>query len=823
MNNNLTAKYSFILITLVVLLTSCNSTKFLGEDEYLIEKNTTSLKTRDKIENKRTLRYELTYLYKQKENTNFLFFFPREWFYFATQDSKDTTSLDRLQRKYIAENPAIFSDSLTLATANAMRYYLHHKGFYYAEVNYETKIKRKKISVQYNVIPNQQFKIDSVFFHSTDHQVDSLLQKIAVNTYLKRGQGFDLNLFESEKTRVSDYLNNSGYAYFYPSYIDKMDVDTFQHSGKANLYFEVLPPPEDSIHKKYRIGEIVIFPDYDPAKNTPPSIDTLIEGYRIISNDSRFIIKPSVLISSLYIKKGEVYKQKQLDLTHRQLSELGIYRFIRIKETADTLEPDVLNIRIELTPAFKMEMGWDFEVNYTNSNSSATPADLFGVSFKPSFKNRNLFHGAELMVIDLNTGVEVSPFDSTRFWNTIDASLQADLFLPKFLDYFGLWKGLHNIPFGKKRQLINTGFYHSLLENSATRISAGYTFQFILDWYRSNLFSASYGYDLQRSVTQKYAINHIGIDYFYPKTEPYFEEEILASNDFFKRSFGKQVFVSLLFKNLDYSFTSRQNRFGETTYAGLSFELAGMEVWGINALYNEFSLNPKILQPGKDIQFSQYFRFESELHYQRRFNVRNQFASRMNIGMAKAFGFTSDVPYVKQFASGGSNSIRAWLPRGLGPGGYLDPLSLNKENRNRLYQKGDLRLELNAEYRFNIIGPLNMAVLLDIGNIWTTKLDTTRYGSQFLLKRKCVYGCVDNEPGLKIYNDAFFQQLAIGTGLGIRMDVSYFVFRLDMGLKLRNPYPEIRNEDGSGSGYWQSPKKWSLRDATFNFGLGYPF
>lgn len=450
MNNNLTAKYSFILITLVVLLTSCNSTKFLGEDEYLIEKNTTSLKTKDKIENKRTLRYELTYLYKQKENTNFLFFFPREWFYFATQDSKDTTSLDRLQRKYIAEIPAVYSDSLTRATANAMRYYLHHKGYYYAEVDYVTKIKRKKISVNYNVVPNQQFKIDSVFFHSSDQQVDSILQRIAANTYLKRGQGFDLNLFESEKTRVSDYLNNSGYAYFYPSYIDKMDVDTFQHSGKANLYFEVLPPPEDSIHKKYRIGEIVIFPDYDPVRNTPPLIDTLIEGYRIISNDSRFIIKPSVLISSLYIKKGEVYKQKQLDLTHRQLSELGIYRFIRIKETADPLEPDVLNIRIELTPAFKMEMGWDFEVNYTNSNSSATPADLFGVSFKPSFKNRNLFHGAELMVIDLNTGVEVSPFDSTRFWNTIDASLQTDLFLPKFLDYFGFWQGMHNIPFGKK-------------------------------------------------------------------------------------------------------------------------------------------------------------------------------------------------------------------------------------------------------------------------------------------------------------------------------------------------------------------------------------
>jgi outer membrane protein assembly factor BamA len=823
MNNYLTAKYSFILIVMIVFMTSCNSTKFLQDGEHLINKNTTILDSKNKIENKRSLSYELTYLYKQKENTNFLFFFPREWFYFATQDAKDSTSLDRLQRKYIAEVPAVFNDSLTRETANAMRYYLHHKGYYYADVQYETKITRKKINITYNVDPGIQFQIDSVFFQSSDQELDSILQSVQVQTLLKKGVGFDLNLFEAEKTRVSDHLNNNGYAYFYPSFIDKLDVDTFQNNGKANLYLKVLPPQNDSIHKKYTLGNIEIFPDYDPTKGFSDLVDTTIQGYRFFSNQSEFIVKPSTLINSLYIKKGDAFRQKNIDQTHRQLSELGIYRFIRIKEVADLESPDVLNIRIELTPATKMEIGMDFEVNYTNSNSSSTPSDLFGVSLKPSFKNRNLFKGAELFVVDLNAGVEVSPFDSTRFWNTIDASLQTDLYLPKFLDYFGIWKGLHKIPFGKKRQLINTNFYNALRDNSATRISAGYTFQFILDWYRSNLFSASYGYELPRSQTQKYNINHIGIDYFYPKTEPEFEKDILDNNDFLKRSFGKQVFVSLLFKNLDYSFTSRTSRFGETAYVGLSFELAGAEVWGINALYNEFSLNPKILQPGKDIQFSQYFRFESELHYQRKLGTRNQLASRMNIGIAKAFGFTSDVPYVKQFAAGGANSIRAWLPRGLGPGGYLDSLSINKENRNRLYQKGDLRLEFNAEYRFNILGPLNMAVFLDVGNIWTTDLDTTRYGSQFLFNRKCISGCNGTEPELKIYNDAFYQQFAIGTGIGMRMDVSYFVFRLDMGLKLRNPYPENRDENGKGSGYWQSPRKWSLREATFNFGLGYPF
>lgn len=821
MSNYLTAKYSFILIALIVFVTSCNSTKFLKEGEYLVNKNTTELHSNHKIDNRRTLSYELTRLYKQKNNTNFLFFFPREWFYFVTQDAKDTTALDRLQTKYIAETPTIFSDSLTRVTANAMRYFLHHKGYYHAEVDYETKIKRKKIEITYNVFPGRQFTIDSVFFESNDHPIDSILQSIGNSTHLQTGQGFDLKLFDSEKNRISDHLNNNGYAHFYPSYIDKLDVDTFQNSGKANLYLKVLPPREDSLHRKFNFGKVEVFPDYDPTIEPSRLKDTIIDGYHFYTNRPEFIVRPSVLLNALFIQKGQPYQQRKIDQTHKQLSELGIYRFIRIKELEDPNDPNVLDIRIELTPAFKKEIGWDLEVNYTNSNSSTSVADLFGVSIKPSFRDRNLFRGAELLAVDLNAGVEISPFDSTRFWNTIDASLQTDLFLPKFLDYLGIWKGLHNIPFGKNKKLINPNFYNSLLENSAARISAGYTFQFILQLYRSNLFSASYGYDLQRSPTQRYVINHIGIDYFDPITTTYFDTLILEKNDHLKRSFGKQVFVSLLFKNIDYTYSSRPNRFGETYFAGLSFDMAGLEVWGVNALYNEFSLKPVTF--GQNIEFSQYFRFETELHYQRKFDSHNVVAGRLNLGFARAFGYTSDVPYVKQFAAGGANSIRAWLPRGLGPGGYLDPLSLSRENRNRLYQKGDLRLEFNAEYRFNLIGPLNMALFLDAGNVWTTKLDTSRYGSQFLFKRTCVSGCQNSEPELKIYNDAFYNQIAIGTGLGFRIDVSYFVFRFDMGVKLRNPYPVSRDINGRGTGYWQSPRTWSLREATYNIGLGYPF
>ena len=806
--------------TLVLIATSCNSTKFLKEGKYLVDKNNIELSSKHQINNHRKLKYELAFLYKQKENTNFLFFFPRERFYFKRQSPADTSAFDRFVRKHIAETPTIFSDSLTQLTANSMKYFLHHKGYYYANVDIQTKKKRKKIKVKYIVTPGVQFKIDSIFFNSPDPNIDSVLNKISGDSHFKKGEGFDLSLFDAEKKRVTDHLNNTGYAFFHNGHIDKLDVDTFQNNQKANIYFNILPPPNHDTHSKYKIGSIEIYADYNPTKSKSELHDTIIEGYHFLNSKADFIIKPAAILRSIYFKSGEYFHQKKKTQTNKQLSELGIYRFIRIKETIDSIHPNLLNIRIELSPSLKMEGGWDFELNYTNSNSSTSPANLIGVSFKPSFKNRNLFQGAELLTVDVDLGVEISPFEKNRRLNTIDASVQTNLYLPKFLDYFGFWRGLHNIPWGKKRQVLNTDFFNAMKESSSTKISAAYTYQQITDWYRTHLFSASYGYDLRRSPTQRYIINHIGIDYFDPIPEEKFITDILNKNPFWKRSFGQQVFISLLFKNLDFIYTSRPNRFGEATYVGLSFELAGAEIWGINALYNELSLDPKIFKLGSNIDFSQYLKFETELRYSQKFNKKQQIASRLNIGIAQTFGFTTDVPYVKQFSSGGANSIRAWLPRGLGPGGYLDSLSTSTENRNRLYQKGDLRFEFNLEYRFNVVSIFNLAVFIDGGNIWTSKLDTTRYGSQFLFKRKCV-SCGNATPNQ--WNDAFYQQIALGGGLGLRFDVSYFVFRLDIGFKLRNPYPATRDENGIGSNYWQNSLEKILENPTFNFGLGYPF
>jgi outer membrane protein assembly factor BamA len=196
-----------------------------------------------------------------------------------------------------------------------------------------------------------------------------------------------------------------------------------------------------------------------------------------------------------------------------------------------------------------------------------------------------------------------------------------------------------------------------------------------------------------------------------------------------------------------------------------------------------------------------------------------QFAVRLNVGLARPFGNTTDVPYVKQFYVGGANSMRGWAPRGLGPGGYLDSISLETTNNLRLYQTGDFKLELNAEYRFNLFWRLRGAFFLDAGNVWTIRPDPERPGAQ-LRWRENTY--IDQD-GQTFRHYPFYKQIAVAGGFGLRVDLSYFLFRFDIGLKLRNNYPNTRTGNPSERAWWNDLSPLTPGDFGFNLGLGLPF
>lgn len=778
---------------------------------------------KQKIKNKRKLKYELSTFYKQKENGKVLFnfFFPREWFYFATQDPGDTTKFDRWQQRVLAEPPTIFNDSLAHATANAMRTHLQRKGYYNADVFPDKEEKGKKVYVTYYVKPNQVVTIDSTFFYSKDTKINRILNEIKDQTLLTQGTGLEKRLYDQEKERITRYLQNHGYANFYPNYFAQLEADTINRNNQANLYIQINPPYEDTAHVAYTIGNISIFPNYSPTVDEATLRDTLIDSLIFKTINQEFNVKPEAIANAVKLRKGELYSQEAYDLTDRKLWSLGVFSFVRVKKVPDLIDPTILHFRIELSPNLKLEFGMDFELNYTNRSGTTGSGNLVGISVSPSFRNRNFLNGAELLVTNISAGVEINPnFSDDRFWNTVDLGIQSDLYFPKFTDYLGVWKLFNRIKFGKKKKLISDQFFNLMKENAATRLSASYNYLLILDWYRYNLFNASYGFDFQKSNTHRYIINHIGIDYLQPFTAPDFEA-LFDDNPFLARSFGEQLFVSLLFRDLSYVYNGRQNEYGVSKYLGFNIEIAGTEVWAGNKIYNTIFDKSDKLRIG-NIDFSQYAKLEIDFRRYKQIanKPQNKFVSRFYFGIARPFGFTSDVPYVKQFFGGGPNGIRAWAPRGLGPGGYVDSLSLNPDNNLRLYQTGDIKLEFNFEYRFDLFWRMKGAIFLDGGNVWTMRRDTSRCGSQFLLSSRLYDECAMTNH----VNDPFYKQIALGTGLGLRFDFTYFIFRLDMGIKLRNPFPRNRDNGPISEGdYWESFNKFGLRDVTFNLGFGYPF
>ncbi|MBB4079103.1 outer membrane protein assembly factor BamA [Lewinella aquimaris] len=818
------------VLVAALLLTSCNVTKYLGDGEELLTAQRVAVAKGSKLENRSEVVYELSTLTRQKPNGNFLFLFPREHFYLANSKARDTTRIDRFLRNTIGQPPVLYSDSLSRRSAILMTDFLRYRGYFNATAYHEAdRRRRKKVSLIYHVSPGARYVIDTVEYGSPEPQIDSILQVLKQESALQPGAPLNLTAFDEEKSRISQALRNEGYAYFSANYFDKLEIDTSQRKGHANIYLNILPPQQDDAYRKYRVGQITVLTDYSPARSATGTTypgDTVVEGIRFLSPTVDFRMRPELLVDNIFLQQDSLYSREAYEKTNLSLGGLGIYRFVRINQVVDPNQDDVLNYEIQLSPNKRMAIGVDLDLNFTNrslldSTGSAGGAqnnNLIGISVSPNFRNRNVFGGAELLSISLRAGVEVnpSPDSSLQFFNTIDLAAEATLNLPRFKDF-----GLYGL--ARRTGLVSSDFYQQLRERASTRYSMAYEYLLIRTFYAYTTANARLGYDFRRSATTSYRINHAALDILNFTIEPQFEA-ILSTNQRLRRSISDQYFLSLLFRNLEYTRVGRPDRRGRSITFNGQFELTGAEMFLAQQLYDQLDTRN---------DFARYALLVADTRFAKQISPLRSIATRLLVGIGRPFNSDQELPYVKQFFAGGANSMRAWAPRGLGPGGYVDTLSIDNSsgsfnNNLRLYQTGDLQLELNLEYRFNLFSFVRGAIFTDIGNVWTIREDPDRPGSQFLLK-----GRIREEEGsTPFYHQPFYRQLAVAGGTGIRIDLSYFVFRLDAAIPLRYNYPQL----GDGEpirprepisyperAYWRSFDKFGLGDITFQLGLGYPF
>ncbi|MEM1326394.1 MAG: BamA/TamA family outer membrane protein [Bacteroidota bacterium] len=815
-------------IIIFLLFTACNSTKYLQEGEVLLEENVIVTDKDQKLSS--TLEYELTTLPKQKENKRF-FFIPREWIYFRTyyEQGEKVGAVKRWAQRRVAEEPTIYDSTLADQSALSMRNYLISKGFYQAEVDYTTELNRKgnKAKVVYQVRPDVQYTINKVKISSQDKDVEREVRSISNKSLLKTGDVVSLENYNNETARIVNHLRNNGYAAFNNSYIAPIQADSAQY--KVDIQLEILLPADSSWHKTYQVGKVEVYTEYEPLDSI-----VLVDTLRPIYDPKADIVylkqteKDSIhffhakwknaidlydLVREIKLKPGATYNLSLENQTNINLNSLGVFRFISIRSAIDSSDNSIINYKILLTRNQRIGISNTLNITYSDQNITQTRINLVGAAASASLQIRNALKGAELWTNSVSFGMEFEP-GIPAVLNTIDIGLQSQLEFPRFADYAGLWKKIG----GKKK---DGALYRFLEDNATSRLQLSYNFLDRRRFYNYQLFNLGFSYRTQLRGKHQLELQHFGVNYFNPSVREGGDfETLLANNPFLQNSFGQQFFTGFLLRRISWFYTDRKSRTNTAYAVNANVEFSGAEVQAINFLYNEFALQETDFS-FNDIDFSRYVLLDLDGRYYKYFNPSNTLAMRFNIGIGVPFGLSEEVPYVKQFYIGGPNSIRAFRAREVGPGAYCSPdifssicpaEGVTELGQNTpFYQTGNFKLELNAEYRFDLFRvsdyfQVEGALFAETGNVWLTEFDEDRLNAQFRLTP------LRDENG-NIINEAFYKQLALGTGFGLRMDINYVLIRLDMGYPLHTPYQPRQP--------WI--QQFAVNDINYNLALNYPF
>ena len=805
---NLGIRYTFFICCLLFLVSSCKTRKYLKEGETFLKENEIVFTNKEDVDNWRDLKYELSTLAYQKPNSRIFGFHPRRWFHYKLENPKERrikriARIDAKRiakgkekrkryitswvRKFLVEEPAIYDKDQADATAKKMERYLFERGYFNPKVEFKPPVpKRQKTTVTYEVTTNKRYYFDTISYSSKDTTIHHILQNIKSESLIKPNSPVDETLHKGEINRITRHLRDQGYANFFSSYFPKLYGDST--GQKVNAEFVVLLTKDSTEHQIFTIGDIYVDILFNPRDTSEMQHDTIVDGIHFLSSNPNFYIKPKALTPKIFFRKNDLYRLSDIEKTRKQLGNLDIFQFVELKRIPHPELENVLNYEIRLIPKKRMELGMDFELNRSTLITSSR--SFLGLATSLNYKNRNIFKGGEVFNARAEGGVEINPGarDSTSVFSSWNLNLGGDIYFPKKID--------HPLGTTKLIRKISPSSYALLKETASTKASLNYNVISAVDQYRINIFAGSWGYEWRNPKNDRFAFNQIGVNFLDPTFSGNFDA-VLSKNLFLKNSLTEQLFTGFIARDFTVLLQSNTDKKGRSWFFRGNVEQSGAEIAAINGIYNTLSSN--IEQDtfrflGNKYEFSQYLRLELDARYYWNRSATRTWAFRSHFGLATPFAFSNDVPYTKQFSVGGPTSMRGWIIRELGPGSYTDTISNNVGTA--FFQTGDLKLEFNAEYRFDIFWVIKGAVFLDVGNVWALRQDE-RDGANFDIG-----------------------EFGVNSGFGLRIDASIFLLRFDLGLQLRSPSP---NETGR---YWlvRTPsdlKKKELRN--LNLAIGYPF
>ena len=851
MKNNSTKIATFILIGIII--SACSSVRRVPKGKLLLTKNEILVNGKDvKSENVTNQLY-------QKPNSNVLGYRLRLNLFNLANPNPDSTyqakftnhpgkyerkakwlsakQVDRLGKSFwyhgihdflkkTGEPPVIIDSAKITKSIVRLKYFYFNDGYFKVKANYKLdSLSTKKAKIKYTITTGKPYLLDSIKTNIHTQVLDSMYLTIKENSFLKSGNQYKTEDFNNEKNRITTNFRNNGVYHFQPNYVT-FDADTLNNKNKVNINliindysYQDKDSTKTEPFKVYKISDVNIYTDYSPAKiNSPITDSTSYNNFNLYSHD-KLKYRPRAITDAVFITKGGLFADYKTVLTSRYLNNLKVFNYPTILYEVDPKDSTAQSLiaKVYLTPRKKYSVGTSFDVTHSNIQD-------IGVALNLSETIRNIFNGAETLEISGRGNIGASKDlanPNNNFFNVSEYGVDLKLNIPRIWFPFSTEKIIPKsmIP----STLISTGLSTQKnigldKENLTGAFSYNWTpkknhsarFDLLNIQYVRNLNPENYFNIYSSSYT---ALNNLGklyntnTDYFnnpvdknltIEKGTSGFTNDVLsgkiatsntdyiAINSIEERRIRLTENDFILASNFTFTKTTKTDLQDNTFY---QFKTKIESAGSLLSLISSAASLPKD-QNGNyqifNLEYSEYIK--AEFDYIKHWDLTKEkvFAVRAFFGIAVPYGNSNYIPFSRSYFSGGSNDNRAWQPYRLGPG---------SSNAINDFNEANMKIAMSAEFRFKILNSLKGALFADGGNIWN------------------VFDAVtDKKSTFNSLSD--LSEIAIGSGFGLRYDLSFFVVRFDFGFKTYNPASEI------GKQWFQD---YNFAHSVFNFGINYPF
>ncbi len=762
------------ILLLLILVSSCSVTKFIPDGAYLLDE----VKI---VSDNKTIKPSDVSSYIRQNPNNKWFSSVKVPLYIYSLSGIDSTRWSNKFIRKIGDAPVMYNEEFAERSKTDIMRALQNFGYMGAQVKIDKQIKKKKLRLTYRLYTGPEYKIQNIIYDIRDSRIEKLINS-SYTSRLYRDMPFNVNLLNTERQRISDFLQSKG---FYKSNKDFITytADTTLNTRLVDITMHLhpykIPNKTGLIHPQYTIHSVNILTDFDISKaqqgNRLFEYDSIhYDGLNIFYRNNIFI-RPSVLANSVSIAPGELYNEEKSQNTQKTFGRLRAIKYsdIRFIERENT-PTDSTQLDCFILLARNKQKSISIELEGTNSSG-----DL-GAAASVSFQNKNLFKGSELFTFKIRGAYEaVTGLQGYTNENYTEYGVEASINFPRFL-----------FPF------LSHDFKKKI--RATSEIDVQFNSQIRPEFSR-RVASVSWSYKWSSKQKTQHKVDVLDINYVYmPWISPTFKKNYLDSINN-QNSILKYNYENLLIMKMGYGFSYHSA--GGTTHTTsnnsysirFNIETAGNLLYSMSHLFNN-NRDENNQYTIADIAYAQYIKGDIDFAKSFRIDSRNSIVFHSSFSIAYPYGNSSILPFEKRYFSGGANSVRGWSVRRLGPGKFAG----NDKNIDFINQSGDIKLDVNLEYRTHLFWQLNGALFVDAGNIWTIR----EY---------------EEQPGGVFRFDSFYKQIAVSYGLGFRFDFDYFVLRLDGGMKAINPIYE------SGKDRYPLIKPKFSRDFAFHFAVGYPF